>query len=245
MQLLDSSLMTACHYDLLVSTNGCYLSHLHSHHQKVCVSNTHMYCVSQSPSSGTLFKSIRLSFSFLLSVRGEGSQLSGGVGWAWGEREETSRLAGLKYLRKPSKACFTQSVPSGTVPSETNYNFCWATDEGLNQRKQCTEIYEMCMYMDTYEHAHTKVCTWPCSAWTRVHCRHTQLSSPTHSCTFFSFSSPLFLLSLSPALSVCLLILISVFLNKHNNPSVFCSSTKSQRLHSKTHRDPHTKCSLL
>lgn len=50
-------------------------------------------------------------FRFLLSVGAEGSQLSGGVGRAWGESRETSRLAGLTHLRKPSRACSTQSVP--------------------------------------------------------------------------------------------------------------------------------------
>ena len=178
----------------------------------------------RSPSSGLLLMSTRLSFFSLLSVTGEGVRLSGGVGWAWGECErETSRLAGLKYLRKPSKACFTLSVPSGSVPSETNYNCRWATDERLDQTKQCTDI----------ECAHTRICAYS---------RHTldQLSQCT--CTFIPFFFS-FYYHLSPQLCLCVCVSWSLFLCFLTNTIILLSFTappNPKRLRCNTHRGPHT-----
>lgn len=105
----------------------------HSHSQK-CVWAHH------SPPSSTPSMSLRSPF-VLLSIRGEGSQLSGVVGWARGESSETWRLAKMKYLKKPSRACFTQLLPSGSVPSGTNNNYCGAMDERLDQRTEAQSAH--------------------------------------------------------------------------------------------------------
>lgn len=129
------------------------LSHFPFTSAKVCEHRAHT--LTGPPHS--LFICIRLSFSFLCSVKGRGSPLSGSVGWAWGGSRETSRLYGLKYLRKPSKTCFSQSLPSGPVPSETITTPAEPRLKGLMKRNNA-QRYRLWTYVNVWACAHKKTC---------------------------------------------------------------------------------------
>lgn len=119
------------------------LSHLHLHPNTgmAALSRAHACCLSHSASLSRL-------------LWGQGSSLNGGAGSARGKSSKASRLAGLKCLRKPSKACFAQSEPSGSFPSETNYNYRWVQEERLDQRKQCTRTQSLHLHGEVWACGH-------------------------------------------------------------------------------------------